>query len=206
MSRLINDLIRTGYLRNDNIIEAFSKVHRMEFIPNDFNRQAEANISLPIGYGQTISQPLIVAFMFELLEPHKGQNILDVGSGSGWTTALLAHIVGENGNVSAMEVIPELCAYGEKNVNKFGFIKKGIVQFHCQSAVNGLVENAPYDRILVSASTDEVLVALKEQLKVGGKMVAPINNEIWFIEKKGPKEFNIEKFAGFSFVPFVGKH
>ena len=206
MSRLINDLIRTGYLRSDDIIEAFSKVHRREFIPNDFHAQAEANISLPIGHGQTISQPLIVAFMLELLELHKGQNILDIGSGSGWTTALLAHVVGETGHVSALEVIPELCAYGEKNVNKFGFIKKGIVQFHCQSAENGFVENAPYDRILVSASADRILIAFKEQLKVGGKMVIPINNEIWFVEKKGLADFVIEKFSGFSFVPFVGKH
>lgn len=206
MSRLINDLIRNGYLRTDNIIDAFSKIHRIEFVPSDLEGQAEANIPLPIGYGQTISQPLTVAFMLELLDPQNGQNILDVGSGSGWTTALLAYIVGEHGNVTAVEVISELCKYGEKNVNKFDFIKKGIVQFHCQSAENGFEKNAPYDRILVSASADEIPGALEKQLAVGGKMVIPVRNEIWFVEKKGLDNFNIEKFSGFAFVPFIAKN
>ena len=203
MSRLVNDLIKNGYLRNDDIIDAFAKIHRIEFVPNDLHAQAEANISLPIGFGQTISQPLVVAFMLELLDPQSGQNILDAGSGSGWTTALLAYIVGEKGHVSSIEVIPELCRYGENNVHKFESIKKGIVQFFCQSAENGLEQNAPYDRILVSAGANEIPVAFKKQLAIGGKMVMPIRNEIWFIEKKSSEEFNIEKFGGFSFVPFI---
>jgi protein-L-isoaspartate(D-aspartate) O-methyltransferase len=206
MSRLVNDLIRNGYLRTDNIIDAFSKIHRIEFIPKDLEGQSEANIALPIGYGQTISQPLTVAFMLELLEPRSGQNILDVGSGSGWTAALLAHIVGNQGSVVAMEVIPELCKYAEKNLDKFNFIKKGIVHFYCQSAEKGFAEKAPYDRILVSASVFEIPNSFKEQLAVGGKMVIPVRNEIWFVEKKGLENFNIEKFAGFAFVPFVEKN
>lgn len=205
MSRLINDLIRTGYLRSDNIIDAFSEIHRIEFVPSDLEGQAEANIPLPIGFGQTISQPLTVAFMLELLEPQCGQNILDIGSGSGWTTALLSHIVGEKGSVTAIEVIKELCEYGEKNVNKFSFIKKGIAQFHCQSAENGFEKNAPYDRILVSASVDEIPKELERQLAIGGKMVIPVRNEIWFMEKNGPDSFKIEKFAGFAFVPFIAR-
>jgi protein-L-isoaspartate(D-aspartate) O-methyltransferase len=206
MSRLVNDLIRNGYLTTDNIIDAFSKIRRTEFIPDDLRAQAEANIALPIGYGQTISQPLTVALMLELLDPQSGQNILDIGSGSGWTTALLAHIVGGEGSVTALEVIPELCELGEKNVNKFSFIKKGVVQFYCQSAENGFEKNASYDRILVSAAVAEIPVALKEQLKVGGKMVIPVRSEIWFIEKKAQEDFHIEKFAGFAFVPFIEKH
>lgn len=206
MSRLVNDLIRNGYLSSDNIIDAFSRIRRSEFIPKDLQAQSEANIPLPIGHGQTISQPLTVAFMLELLDPQSGQNILDIGSGSGWTTALLADIVGEKGSVTAIEIIPELCEYGEKNVKKFSFIKKGIAQFHCQSAKSGFEKNAPYDRILVSASAEEIPSALKEQLKIDGKMVIPVRNEIWFIEKKQEDEFRIEKFAGFAFVPFVQKN
>jgi len=205
MSRLINDLIKNGYLRSDNIIDAFSQIPRLEFIPADLEAQAEANIALPIGFGQTISQPSTVAFMLELLDPQKDQNILDIGSGSGWTTALLAQIVGLAGSVSALEVISELCKYGEKNVNKFSFIKKGTVQFHCKSAQDGYENNAPYDRILVSASADEIPKALEDQLKIGGKMVIPVRNEIWFVEKKGAADFNIEKFAGFAFVPFIAR-
>jgi len=205
MSRLVNDLIRNGYLTSDNIIDAFSKIRRHQFVPSDLSAQSEANIALPIGYGQTISQPLTVAFMLELLDPQAGQNILDVGTGSGWTTALLAHIVGDAGSITALEVIPELCKIGESNVKKFSFIKKGVVQFHSQSGENGFEKNAPYDRILVSAAATEIPAAFKQQLKDGGKMVIPVRNEIWFVEKKGTDDFNIEKFAGFVFVPFIEK-
>lgn len=190
-------------MRSDNIIEAFSKILRIEFIPNDLAAQSEVNIPLPIGHGQTISQPLVVAFMLELLDPRSGQNILDVGSGSGWTTAMLAHIVGDKGKVTALEIIPELCKYGQANVDKFSFIKKGIVEFHRQSAKNGFEKNAPYDRILASAAAFEIPAELKRQLIVGGKMVIPVRNEIWYVEKRGEDVFKIEKFGGFSFVPFV---
>ena len=203
MSRLVNDLIRNGYLRDNDIIDAFFNVHRIEFIPEDLASQADANIPLPIGYGQTISQPLTVAFMMELLEPKPGQNILDIGSGSGWTTGLLAYIVGEQGKVTAMEKIKELCEIGKKNVDKFGFIKNGIVEIYCESADKGFEKNAPYDRILVSASLDEIPLVFKKQLAIGGKMVIPILNGIWYVEKNGEDDFNIEKFAGFSFVPFI---
>ena len=203
MSRLVNNLIRNGYLRSDAIIDAFSNIHRIEFIPEDLASQSEADIPLPIGYGQTISQPLSVAFMLELLDPKPGQNILDVGSGSGWTTGLLAYIVGEKGRVTSMETIKELCEIGEKNVAKFNFIKRGIVEFYCESAENGFEKNAPYDRILVSASVDEIPPALKKQLVVGGKIVIPVMKSIWFMDKKGEDDFHIEKFPGFSFVPFI---
>ena len=205
MSRLVNNLIREGYLRTDAVIDAFSKVHRVEFVPDDLASQAEADIPLPIGWGQTISQPLTVAFMLELLDPQKGQHVLDIGSGSGWTTALLAHIVGEEGSVIAIEKIRELCEFGKKNASKFDFTKKGIVEFHCQSAENGFEKKAPYDRILVSATVDEIPLALKNQLTNGGKMVIPVHNEIWYVEKLSSVEFKIEKFPGFAFVPFVVK-
>lgn len=206
MSQLINDLIRNGYLRSDSVIDAFSHVQRIEFIPDDLASRAEANIPLPIGYGQTISQPLVVAFMLELLDIKSGQNILDVGSGSGWTTGLLAHIVGENGRVTAMEKIKELCEFGKKNVEKYNFIKKGIVEFYCESAENGFPKNAPYDRILVSAVAGDIPAEFKKQLNIGGKMVIPVANSIWYVEKTGDDEFQIEKFPGFEFVPFVKNH
>jgi len=203
MGRLIKDLISKGYLHSDIIIEAFSKVHRIEFVPDDLAAQAEADIALPIGFGQTISQPMTVAFMLELLDPKSGQNVLDVGSGSGWTTGLLSYIVGEKGKVTAMEIVEDLCKIGEKNVQKFGFVKKGIAEFHHGSAENGFASNAPYERILVSASVDEIPSALKQQLVLGGKMVIPVHNAIWYIEKRGEDDIYIEKFPGFAFVPFL---
>lgn len=197
--------MRSGYLKKDPIINAFAKIHRVNFVPDDLAGQAEVDIPLPIGFGQTISQPSTVAFMLELLEPNEGQKIMDVGSGSGWTTGLLSFIVGPRGSVIAIEKIKELCEFGKSNVNKFHFVKKGIAEFHCNSAEDGFAQKAPYDRILVSASVKEIPDAFKRQLKVGGIMVIPVNNEIWYVEKKSDEEFAVEKFPGFAFVPFVVK-
>lgn len=203
MSRLINELIRTGYLRSDPIIDAFAQISRVEFVPDDLIGAAEMDIPLPIGHGQTISQPLTVAFMMELLDPRKGNKVLDVGSGSGWTTALLAHIVGQTGQVTSLELIAQLCQRGEHNVEKFGFVSAGIASFHCLDGSKGYAPHAPYDRILVSAAAEKVPQALKEQLKIGGKMVIPIRNNICYLEKKEDGSFAQEKFGGFSFVPLL---
>ncbi|MCX6765977.1 MAG: protein-L-isoaspartate O-methyltransferase [Candidatus Moranbacteria bacterium] len=203
MSKLVNDLIKNGYLKTDLVIDAFSEINRIEFVPEDLENQSEVNIPLPIGYGQTISQPLTVAIMFELLDPRREQNILDVGSGSGWTTALLSYIVGPKGKVTALERISELCEFGKKNADKYGFIKKRITEFYCSDGSAGFPKNAPYDRILVSAATSEVPRLLKEQLKIGGKMVVPVHNDIWYLEKKGEDDFYKEEYPGFSFVPLI---
>ena len=184
MGRLVDDLIRNGYLRTNNVIDAFLAIPREEFVQNDLKKNADSNIALPIGHGQTISQPMVVAFMLELLDVQKGQHILDVGSGSGWTTALLANIVGKNGKVIAIEILKDLFEKGKYNVEKLDFIKNGIVDFYCQSAENGFEKNAPYDRILVSASANKIPDSFKQQLAIGGKMVLPINDEIWFVEKR----------------------
>ena len=114
-------------MKTPSIIEAFEKVDRKDFVPEELKDKAYLNTPLPIGYGQTISQPLTVAFMLELLQPQAGDKVLEIGSGSGWQTALLAHMVsGGNGRgkVIAVELIPELMAFGRKNVAKYGFIKK----------------------------------------------------------------------------------
>lgn len=198
--------MKGGYLKTDRIIDAFYHIGREEFVPDDLVKAASLNVPLPIGHGQTISQPMTVALMMELLDPREGQNILDLGSGSGWTTALLSYIVGEKGSVTAVERIRELCEFGEKNVEKFNFIKKGIAQFHCQDGSGGFAKNAPYDRILVSAMTEVIPRELKEQLAVGGKMVIPVRNTLCYLKKKGPDNFYEEKFPGFSFVPLVQKN
>lgn len=203
MSKLVNDLIKTGYLKTDIIIDAFSEISRIEFLPQELENQAEANIALPIGYGQTISQPLTVAIMLELLDPQRGQKILDVGSGSGWTTALLSYIVGKTGKIVALEVREELKKIGEQNVNKFGYVTKKIADFYVADGSKGFSKEAPYDRILVSAATECVPNALKEQLKIGGKIVIPIWNSLWYMEKKGDNDFYKEEYPGFNFVPLI---
>jgi len=202
---LIDSLIREGWLKNPQIIEAFRKIKRVDFLPKEMKDLAELNEALPIGYGQTISQPLVVAFMLELLSPQPGEKILDVGSGSGWTSALLAEIVGEGGKVIAIEVIPELMAFGKSNIEKYNFIKKGIVECFCTDGSKGYAKEAPFDKILASASAREIPLIWKEQLKVNGKIVTPIGNSIWLFIKKSEKEFEEIEHPGFVFVPLIEK-
>src|SRR3989344_1760986 len=203
MKYLIKELMEEGILKTPSIIEAFEKVDRKDFVPEELKDRAHLNTPLPIGFGQTISQPLTVAFMLELLQPEKGNRVLEIGSGSGWQTALLAHIVSGGGKVFAAELIPELMAFGRKNVAKYDFIKKGIVEFHSFNAVKGFPEKAPFDRIISAASGMELPAAWKEQLKVGGRIVAPVKDAIHLLIKKSETEFEESIYPGFAFVPLI---
>jgi protein-L-isoaspartate(D-aspartate) O-methyltransferase len=223
---LIDSLIQQGWLKTPRIIEAFRKIKRVDFLPEDIKDLAEANEALPIGHGQTISQPLVVAFMLELLEPLPGDKILDIGSGSGWTSALLAHIVssknlksksfpdlpsknqksGTKGKVIAIEVIPELKEFGERNVSKYDFIANQIAEFVLGDGSKGYQKEAPFDKILCSAALEgELPPAWKEQLKIGGRIVTPIASSIWLFIKKSEKDFKTQEYPGFVFVPLVEK-
>ncbi len=118
---LVEHLIKRGVLKTPKIIEAFKKIDRKDFVKEEFLEEAYFDTPLPIGFGQTISQPYTVAFMLELLEPKEGDTVLDIGSGSGWTTALLAYIVGNKGKVIGVERIKELVEFGKKNLAKYKF-------------------------------------------------------------------------------------
>jgi len=201
MEELIEQLIAQGYLQSAQIIKAFREIKRRDFIPDDLKDQESVNAPLPIGHGQTISQPLTVAFMFEHLKPQEGQKILDVGSGSGWTTAMLAHIVGDKGKVYAIERIKELKEFGQNNVSKYNFKNVG---FFCSDGHKGLKEYAPFDRIIVAAAADEIPKDLKDQLKINGRLVIPTaNQDIRLIIKKTEIDFEEKIFPGFVFVPLI---
>lgn len=205
---LIDSLIQEGWLKTSRIIDAFRKIKRVDFLPVEMENLAELNEALPIGYGQTISQPLVVAFMLEQLQPQPGDKILDVGAGSGWTAALLAYIVsggGKSGKVIAMERIPELAEFGKKNVAKYNFIERGVVQFVCADGSKGYAKEAPFDKILASASAEKLPSAWKEQLKIGGRIVTPVETSIWRFTKKSEKEFEEIEYPGFVFVPLITK-
>lgn len=199
---LTEKLIAQGVLKTPEIITAFRKIDRKNFVLPEFKAESYDDCPLPIGYEQTISQPWTVAFMLELLEPKNGERILDIGSGSGWTTALLASIVGEQGVVFGVERIPELVAYGAKNLDTYKFAHSKILM---AGPIFGLPKEAPFDKILVSAAADTMPEDLVLQLKLGGTLVIPIQNQIWKIIKRADKKLNIEKFDGFAFVPLISE-
>lgn len=184
------------------IDKAFAKINRLDFVRPEHIDLTDYDAPLPIGFGQTISQPTTVRMMLEWLEPEPGNKILDVGSGSGWTTALLANIVGSKGMVYAVELIPELVEFGRDNCQQLG-IKN--VRFYQAKKAYGLPSRAPYDRILVSAAAEHLPKDLLDQLKIAGKLIIPVRHDILEIEKLANGQLETDVHPGFVFVPLVDK-
>lgn len=183
------------------INDAFKRIYRVNFVPDDQKNRASQDIPLPIGYGQTISQPYTVRRMLEWLDARVDDIVLDIGSGSGWTTALLSSIVGLNGFIYAVERIPELLRFGKSNCKKYGI--KNVKFYRSHKNVYGLPEKSPYNRILVSAAAESVPDELINQLTIGGKMVIPVKNNILEITKKADSNLETIVHPGFIFVPLV---
>lgn len=197
---LIDHMIASGALRSPALIKAFVRCDRMLFVPNELNYDTYGDYPLSIGMGQTISQPSTVAIMLELLHPNVGDKVLDIGSGSGWTTALLASVVGKNGWVEGVERLPALVEYGRRSLQKAGIANATIDL--ADSSVLGKPGHL-YDRILVSASANEMPMLLLEQLKPGGVLVIPIVNSVWRILKDENGEVHGDELPGFRFVPLI---
>ena len=212
------NLIKQGVLKTPRIIEAFEKIDRVDFVSPENRDDAYIDAPLPIGERQTISQPLTVAFMIELLQPKLGDKIFEIGFGSGWQTAILAHIVSQDskseirssksekiGKIFAVERIRGLFEFGTKNISTYNFIKKGIVKTILGDATMGLKKYAPFDKIIAAASGTEMPEEWLKELKPGGRLVMPIRNSIWLYIKKSEKEFEKQEFPGFVFVPLVSE-
>jgi len=179
---------------------AFAATPRRNFLPPELAHAATQNVALPIGYGQTNSQPETVQYMLKWLDVKPADKVLDVGSGSGWTSALLSYLVGPDGQVIAVEIIPELVKISRSNCAKLGIRN---VKFHQAGATLGWQAEAMYDKILVSAATDHLPQSLLDQLRLGGRMVIPINQSIMIVDKD--EQGNIEQVEkpGFVFVPLI---
>jgi protein-L-isoaspartate(D-aspartate) O-methyltransferase len=181
--------------------EAFRSIDRIRFLPRHSRREAGVDAPVPIGHGQTNSQPRTVRAMLDLLDLRPGHTVLDVGSGSGWTTALLAHLVGAEGSVTGLELEPDLVTFGSGNLAREAMTWAEIRQ--AAPDVLGAPEHAPFDRILVSAAARVLPVELVEQLADDGVMVIPVGSAMTRVRRTGPtsSDADITTHGLYSFVP-----
>lgn len=179
---------------------AFQAIPRWLFVTDVPRERVLEDRPLPIGFHQTNSQPSTVRQMLEWLVVSSGQSVLDVGSGSGWTSALLAYLVGDDGHVTAVERIPELVLRSRFVCERMGLHR---VVVHKATTQLGWPAGAPYDRILVSASIDAMPDELVKQLAAPGVMVIPIRNSIHVVHKDKSGEMHVDKHPGYVFVPLI---
>jgi protein-L-isoaspartate(D-aspartate) O-methyltransferase len=189
-------------VQNPEVLAAMRTVPRHQFVPAEFLDQAYADHPLPIGHGQTISQPYIVALMTEALDPQPGQRVLEIGTGSGYQAAVLAHLGIETYTV---EIIPELAELAEQRLAALGYDHVHVRQ---ADGYFGWEEHAPFDAVIVTAAPDHLPTPLIDQLADGGRLVIPIGpagsyQTLWRFERHG-NELLATNLGGVSFVPFTG--
>ena len=182
----------------DAVRAAFDAVPRHGFLPSGSRRRAAYDGPIEIGHGQTNSQPKTVADMLRLLEVRPGDRVLDVGSGSGWTTALLAQLTGPSGRVRGVELLPELASWGADNLRSHNLPWADIVA--ADPEVLGLPDHAPYDRILVSADPNRLPDALVAQLADPGRMVIPVASVMLVVDRRAG-EVSRRECGHYRFVP-----
>ncbi|KAE8764488.1 protein-L-isoaspartate O-methyltransferase family protein [Georgenia thermotolerans] len=181
------------------VAAAMRAVDRRDFLPASQQRFAHADQALRIGHGATCTQPSTVEVMLRLLDARPGHRVLDVGSGSGWTTALLARLVGPSGAVVGVEIVPELVTLGRANLLAAGLPAR-IEQ--AEPGRLGRPEDGPYDRILVSAEARRVPRRLIEQLSETGRMVVPVRGDLVVVDRLGPDPGDVRtrRYGTYSFV------
>jgi len=187
------------------VLEAMRRAPRHAFVPASLLEQAYANRPLPIGYGQTISQPFIVALMTDLLRLTQHSRVLEIGTGSGYQAAVLAEL---GHQVYTIEIVSELAELAAKRLSELGY---GAVNAHHGDGYYGWPDAAPFDGIVVTAAASQIPPPLLEQLKPGGRMVIPIGaaflvQELMLIEKLADQTIRTEALLPVAFVPLVGRH
>lgn len=207
-------MVNSGALRSPEVIRAMKQVPRSNFLPKRSIEYASMDTPLPIGEGQTVSAPHMVAIMNEALKLNVGNHVLEVGAGCGWHAATIAKIIApeetprsEHGHIFTVEIVPELAQMARENVMRLGLGDR-ITVIHGDGST-GLPENSPFDRILVTAAAPKVPPPLIEQLKSEGILVIPVGNIHLFqtlirINKKFNSSITEEKLGGVAFVPLIG--
>ena len=190
-------------MRDEQIARAFRKVPRHLFVPQEQRANAYEDRPLSIGYGQTISQPYIVAVMTEALDIKPGQKVLEIGSGSGYQAAILAEM---GAKVYSIEIVPELAAFAQTNLKSAGYSQ---VSVKTGDGYKGWKEHAPYDAVIVTCAPEKVPEPLVEQLKSGGKMVIPVGEAgdaqdlVMIVKEQGKLVSKV--LAPVRFVPMKGE-
>ena len=199
--RMVEQQLRARDISDDRVLAAMNRVPRHEFVPANFQTQAYEDHPLPIGYGQTISQPYIVALMTALIDLQPDDRVLEIGTGSGYQAAILAALTDE---VYTIEIIPELADRAQQTFDRLGYER---IRAKQADGYWGWEEVGPFDAILVTAAPDHVPQPLVNQLADGGKMVIPIGppggyQSLWVLERQGD-EILRRNWGGVRFVPFT---
>ncbi|MFQ6070337.1 MAG: protein-L-isoaspartate(D-aspartate) O-methyltransferase [Candidatus Aminicenantales bacterium] len=200
--RMIAEQIEARGIKDRLVLKALRKVPRHLFVPPDLRVSAYYDEPLPIGEGQTVSQPYIVAYMTEVLELKGHEKVLEVGTGSGYQTAVLAEI---SRYVYTVEIIEILSVRARKILRELGYKN---IHFKVGDGTFGWKEYSPFDRIIVTAAPSKVPRPLKEQLKVSGKMVIPVGSmfQELFLVTRDERKFRKKKLLPVRFVPLVATH
>ncbi|AGK61604.1 protein-L-isoaspartate(D-aspartate) O-methyltransferase [Archaeoglobus sulfaticallidus PM70-1] len=189
---------------SDRVYNAMLKVPRHLFVPYNYRDSAYLDTPLPIGKGQTISAPHMVAIMCELLDLREGHKVLEIGTGRGYHSAIVAEIVGKSGKVITIERVPELAEHAKQTLSSLGYDNVVVI---VGDGSKGYEAEAPYDRIYATASAPKIPEPLIDQLKKGGKLVIPVGNymqELIVVEKND--EIKTKVWGAVRFVPLFGEY
>jgi len=206
------EVLKTSGIKDEQVLLAIGTVKRENFVNEEFKRLAYENTSLPINSNQTISQPYTVAFMTELLKIESGEKVLEIGTGSGYQSAVLKELGAE---VYSVERITELYKSAEEKLKKSGYE----VHLKCDDGTKGWIEFAPFDKIIVTAGSPKIPKKLLEQLSIGGRMIIPVGDEnsqeLVLIKKEADDlnesesevkaKYKMKRFKDFKFVPLIGE-
>ncbi|MFQ5985748.1 MAG: protein-L-isoaspartate O-methyltransferase [Thermoplasmata archaeon] len=205
--RLVDQLVRDGVLRTPRVTEAMRLVPRHRFVPRRLRESAYYDTPLSIGSGQTISAPHMVGMMLEYLDLHEGHSVLEIGGGSGYHAALVAHVVGPTGHVTAVERIGSLAKKAQARIDALGLGDR--VEVLVRDGSQGFPERAPFDRIFVTCGAPEIPPPLIEDLAEGGKLLVPVGTRYFqdlILGEKAGGEMSTRSLGGVVFVPLVGEH
>lgn len=201
LKTLYDNLISQGTLRSEAVKKALFANDRADFVPGKLKEYAYEDSPLPIGEGQTISQPTTVVFMLELLQAMPGNTVLEIGAGSGWVTALLASMVGKTGKIHSFEIKKEIANFGKKNLAKYSYQN---IEYYSKDYIELLDKLPRPDRILGGAAFKPDYRDLVDVLAENGRMVVPTaEQDIRLIRKNDRGQADEESFPGFIFVPIV---